>query len=113
MINVIGKYPDTSELLAIDSVHYHSYHKTEREGRKIAHITLMPNDVCDLEASLSKIIAVLQNKVGLDKTLAPAAVTENSPSKNQPLENSNQAETAAAAKDNANGKTKPTAKAVK
>ncbi|WP_201526512.1 5-(carboxyamino)imidazole ribonucleotide synthase [Psychrobacter frigidicola] len=68
MINVLGQYPDISAVLAIDGIHYHSYHKEERNDRKIAHITLMPNDVADLESALAKLIAVLPNKVGLDKT---------------------------------------------
>lgn len=76
MVNVIGRYPDTKALLAIDGAHYHSYHKTEREGRKIAHITLMPNDVCNLEPALKQIIAVLPNKVGLDKPVISPEVQE-------------------------------------
>lgn len=67
MVNVLGQYPDISAVLAIDGVHYHSYHKAEREDRKIAHITLMPNDVADLERALNKLVTVLPNKVGLDK----------------------------------------------
>lgn len=67
MLNVLGQYPDISAVLNIDGVHYHSYHKAEREDRKIAHITLMPNDVTDLEPALAKLVAVLPNKVGLDK----------------------------------------------
>ncbi|MBP2279339.1 5-(carboxyamino)imidazole ribonucleotide synthase [Psychrobacter sp. PL19] len=67
MINVLGQYPDISAVLNIDGAHYHSYHKAEREDRKIAHITLMPNDVTDLEIALNKLVAVLPNKVGLDK----------------------------------------------
>lgn len=67
MINVLGQYPDISAVLAIDGVHYHSYHKEERDDRKIAHITLMPNDVADLEPALAKLVAILPNKVGLDK----------------------------------------------
>ena len=72
MVNVLGEYPDISEVLAIDGVHYHSYHKEERADRKIAHITLMPNDVADLEKALAKLVAILPNKVGLDKTVATA-----------------------------------------
>lgn len=68
MINVLGQYPDISAVLAIDGMHYHSYHKEERDDRKIAHITLMPNDVADLEPALAKLVAILPNKVGLDKT---------------------------------------------
>ena len=71
MLNVLGQYPDISAVLAIDGAHYHSYHKAEREDRKIAHITLMPNDVADLEPALAKLVAVLPNKVGLDKKSAP------------------------------------------
>ncbi|WP_435979844.1 5-(carboxyamino)imidazole ribonucleotide synthase [Psychrobacter sp. DM4] len=67
MLNVLGQYPDISKVLEIDGAHYHSYHKSERDNRKIAHITLMPNDVANLEPSLSRLIAVLPNKVGLDK----------------------------------------------
>lgn len=66
MVNVLGQYPDISTVLAIDGAHYHSYHKAEREDRKIAHITLMPNDVADLEPALKALIATLPNKVGLD-----------------------------------------------
>ena len=71
MLNVLGQYPDISAVLNIDGAHYHSYHKAEREDRKIAHITLMPNDVADLEPALAKLVAVLPNKVGLDKKSAP------------------------------------------
>lgn len=70
MLNVLGQYPDISAVLNIDGAHYHSYHKAEREDRKIAHITLMPNDVTDLEPALAKLIAVLPNKLGLDKKSA-------------------------------------------
>ncbi len=66
MLNVLGQYPDISAVLNIDGAHYHSYHKEERDDRKIAHITLMPNDVADLEPALAKLVAVLPNKVGLD-----------------------------------------------
>ena len=71
MLNVLGQYPDISAVLNIDGVHYHSYHKAERDDRKIAHITLMPNDVADLEPALAKLVAILPNKVGLDKKVAP------------------------------------------
>lgn len=74
MLNVLGQYPDISAVLNIDGAHYHSYHKAEREDRKIAHITLMPNDVADLEPALAKLVAVLPNKVGLDKKLAPTII---------------------------------------
>lgn len=110
MINVIGQYPDTKALLAIDSVHYHSYHKTERQGRKIAHITVMPNDVSDLEPALSKIVAVLPNKVGLEKTVTPVATPienaalENNSLKDNALAATKQSEVKAVANDKADDK---------
>ncbi len=76
MVNVLGQYPDVKDVLAIDGTHYHSYHKEEREDRKIAHITLMPNDVTDLELGLARLVAVLPNKVGLDKTVNSTAKVE-------------------------------------
>lgn len=70
MVNVLGSYPELKSVLAIDGAHYHSYHKAERPDRKIAHITLMPNDVADLEPALAKLVTSLPNKVGLDKKVA-------------------------------------------
>jgi len=67
MVNVLGDYPSISDVLSIDGAHYHSYHKAERAERKIAHITLMPNDVTDLEKALGQLVSILPNKVGLDK----------------------------------------------
>lgn len=32
----------------LNGAHLHLYNKTEREGRKIGHITLMPNDSAEL-----------------------------------------------------------------
>ncbi|WP_019673632.1 5-(carboxyamino)imidazole ribonucleotide synthase [Psychrobacter lutiphocae] len=66
MVNVLGNYPSLIEVLAIDGAHYHTYHKQERDDRKIAHITLMPNDVTNLEPALEQLVRVLPNKMGLD-----------------------------------------------
>lgn len=65
MVNVLGEYPNLADVLAIDGAHYHTYHKEERPDRKIAHITLMPNDVAKLEGALEQLIAILPNKMGL------------------------------------------------
>ena len=77
MVNVLGAYPDISAIMAIDGAHYHSYHKAERPDRKIAHITLMPNDVADLEPALAKLVASLPNKVGLDKKSVASSATDS------------------------------------
>ncbi|KDN25342.1 phosphoribosylaminoimidazole carboxylase ATPase subunit [Moraxella bovoculi 237] len=57
MLNVIGKYPNLQDVLAIDGVHFHHYHKDERDGRKIGHITIM----CDeLEETVLKVEQLLK-----------------------------------------------------
>ncbi len=61
MLNVIGKYPQLSDVLAIEGAHYHGYDKQEREGRKIAHITVMPTDHNKLDASAHQVMALLPN----------------------------------------------------
>jgi len=66
MINVLGQYPNIEEVLKIDGAHYHTYHKEERDDRKIAHITLMPNDVAALEQALAAVVRALPNKMGLE-----------------------------------------------
>ncbi len=83
MVNVLGSYPELKSVLAIDGAHYHSYHKAERPDRKIAHITLMPNDVADLEPALAKLVTSLPNKVGLDKRVTlPAHADSNNDTDN-------------------------------
>ncbi|WP_201545955.1 MULTISPECIES: 5-(carboxyamino)imidazole ribonucleotide synthase [Psychrobacter] len=66
MINVLGQYPNIEEVLKIDGAHYHTYHKEERDDRKIAHVTLMPNDVAALEQALAALVRALPNKMGLE-----------------------------------------------
>lgn len=57
MLNVIGKYPNLQDVLAIDGVHFHHYHKDERDGRKIGHITVM----CDeLDETVLKVEQLLK-----------------------------------------------------
>lgn len=56
MLNVIGRYPDAAALLKLSGVHLHHYHKAERTGRKIAHVTIMPSD----EASLAETVAAAE-----------------------------------------------------
>ena len=49
MFNIIGKYPNVNELLAIKGVHFHHYHKDERAGRKIGHITVIDGNAQAIE----------------------------------------------------------------
>lgn len=65
MLNVIGQYPSMADILALDGVHYHGYDKEERTGRKIAHITIMPTDTEKLDETVTKVVELLPNKMGL------------------------------------------------
>jgi 5-(carboxyamino)imidazole ribonucleotide synthase len=44
MVNVIGREPDASAILAIPGAHLHSYGKQPRPGRKLGHVTLIAED---------------------------------------------------------------------
>ncbi|MCB1636663.1 MAG: 5-(carboxyamino)imidazole ribonucleotide synthase [Xanthomonadales bacterium] len=44
MVNVLGRWPDRRELLRIPGLHLHDYGKSEREGRKIGHLTLCADE---------------------------------------------------------------------
>ncbi|WP_413615984.1 5-(carboxyamino)imidazole ribonucleotide synthase [Halomonas cupida] len=63
MVNVIGREPDPAAVLAIANAHLHRYDKSERAGRKLAHINL----VADSHAEL------------LDKVRACAALVPDAP----------------------------------
>ncbi|WP_355661721.1 5-(carboxyamino)imidazole ribonucleotide synthase [Halomonas salifodinae] len=41
MINVIGREGESAEILAIPDAHLHRYDKSERAGRKLAHVNLV------------------------------------------------------------------------
>ncbi|MFT4020572.1 MAG: 5-(carboxyamino)imidazole ribonucleotide synthase [Acinetobacter sp.] len=59
MINIIGKHPKSEDVLALNGAHLHLYDKTERVGRKLGHITLMPvnsAELTDLCRQLAKIL---------------------------------------------------------
>ena len=56
MLNVIGKYPDVSELLTHTGVHFHHYHKAERDGRKIGHITVMSDDNDGIVTNITQLL---------------------------------------------------------
>ena len=41
MVNLIGQEPNLRDCLALEGLHYHSYGKSPREGRKLGHVTLV------------------------------------------------------------------------
>ena len=65
MLNIIGQYPSSTDILAITGAHLHLYDKAERTGRKIGHITVMDNDSAALADSVAQAIAALPNKLGM------------------------------------------------
>lgn len=65
MINIIGQHPKTSDILAIPEAHLHLYGKTEREGRKLGHITVTADCLQTLNMRIQQIAAVLPNKMAL------------------------------------------------
>ena len=44
MFNCIGELPDLTTILELPDAHFHSYHKTARPKRKLAHVTLVKQD---------------------------------------------------------------------
>ncbi len=52
MINIIGEQGPIDKVLTLNNAHLHLYNKTEREGRKLGHITITSNTLDDLNTSL-------------------------------------------------------------
>ncbi|MCC2638419.1 MAG: 5-(carboxyamino)imidazole ribonucleotide synthase [Moraxellaceae bacterium] len=65
MVNIIGEHPLKADILAERDAHLHFYGKTEREGRKLGHITLRASHHHELQARLQKIAALLPNPMAL------------------------------------------------
>jgi 5-(carboxyamino)imidazole ribonucleotide synthase len=66
MVNIIGQHPDTAAVLALEGAHLHLYNKTERAGRKLGHITLMPNDSRQLPELCRKLAKILPEPLALN-----------------------------------------------
>lgn len=65
MVNIIGQHPKSEDVLALEGAHLHLYNKTEREGRKIGHVTLMPNDSAELTRLCRQLAKILPNPLAL------------------------------------------------
>ena len=70
MVNIIGVHPKSEDVLALAGSHLHLYNKSEREGRKLGHITLMPTDHKDLTALCRKLGEILPNPLALSANIA-------------------------------------------
>lgn len=59
MINIIGQHPKSEDVLALKGAHLHLYNKSERAGRKLGHITLMPNNSDELTVLCRQLAQIL------------------------------------------------------
>jgi 5-(carboxyamino)imidazole ribonucleotide synthase len=59
MVNLIGKVPDPSRILAVDCAHLHLYGKSGRAGRKVGHVTLWSETPEALDRRLAELLTVL------------------------------------------------------
>lgn len=66
MVNIIGQHPDPAAVLALEGAHLHLYDKTERPGRKLGHITLMPTDADQLTPLCRQLAGILPQPLALD-----------------------------------------------
>jgi 5-(carboxyamino)imidazole ribonucleotide synthase len=55
MCNVIGRFPDKSELAVIPGAHIHDYQKAPMPLRKIGHVTLCSHDAELLQRSRQRV----------------------------------------------------------
>jgi 5-(carboxyamino)imidazole ribonucleotide synthase len=58
MVNFVGQLPPLELALSISELHFHSYGKSPRPGRKLGHATLIGLDERDLEARLPQLLAL-------------------------------------------------------
>ncbi len=64
MFNVLGRRPNVAELLAIPGANWHDYTKSERTGRKIAHVTVTAANQAELNARAHEVEKLLVNEPG-------------------------------------------------
>jgi 5-(carboxyamino)imidazole ribonucleotide synthase len=65
MINIIGQHPVKDAVLRQPDAHLHLYGKSEREGRKLGHITLTASHHHELESRLRNFVEILPNPMAL------------------------------------------------
>jgi 5-(carboxyamino)imidazole ribonucleotide synthase len=63
MINIIGRIPNTNELLAVEGTNLHLYGKTARPGRKLGHVTITAGDADELRHRLDRVEAIIDNEL--------------------------------------------------
>jgi 5-(carboxyamino)imidazole ribonucleotide synthase len=61
MLNLIGRAPDASEVLAVPNAHLHLYGKAPRPGRKIGHVTVCGAEWDAVAASAARVQALIDS----------------------------------------------------
>ncbi|HAN32344.1 MAG TPA: 5-(carboxyamino)imidazole ribonucleotide synthase [Myxococcales bacterium] len=61
MLNCIGQMPDRDELAAIPGVCIHDYAKSPKPGRKVGHVTVLAENIEELQDRLSRARAIVEN----------------------------------------------------
>ncbi len=59
MCNIIGDYPDLTDVLKLPGVHYHHYQKQPRPERKTGHITVCAHDGGVMRDSVRRVMGIL------------------------------------------------------
>lgn len=65
MVNIIGRHPAAHAVLRQADAHLHLYGKSEREGRKLGHITVTAAHHHELESRLRNLAEILPNPMAL------------------------------------------------
>jgi 5-(carboxyamino)imidazole ribonucleotide synthase len=81
MFNLLGEMPEYSYQksdgqISIPGVHWHDYHKTPREGRKIGHVTVSSENETGLKANAAQLAAELGVSAELNLDAVLQAVTK-------------------------------------
>ena len=69
MVNIIGQHPKSEDVLALNGAHLHLYNKSEREGRKLGHITLMPVNQSELTHLCRQLAEILPEPLALTQDI--------------------------------------------
>lgn len=69
MVNIIGQHPQSEQVLALNGAHLHLYNKTERPGRKLGHITLMPINSAELTSLCRQLAKILPEPLALTQEM--------------------------------------------
>src|SRR5690606_33667302 len=69
LANTIGQHPKSAAVLALEGAQFHLNNKSEREGRKIGHITLMPTDSTQLTTLCRQLAKILPNPLALSEDM--------------------------------------------